>query len=666
MLSSISHQGLFVDNVPYPMMHKMDPNNDSSSPIQVELTTPKIAFLCAMARQHFVNLLRAVLPYTFIGVTALFLLTMYRIYMVLPDTSDAIGHFLAARFAPQHPELLLDTWAKPLFTLIHLLPAQWGFEWVMLTNILIWTVTTWLVMQSLPAKSPFSWAFPILAAAAPMYLHTIWAGLTEPLFAMLTMAVVYTAIKKHWLALGIIAGLLPLARPEAVVFWPFALIFLGLKWQFRAILLSFVPLVLISLLGTPHYGTPLWFFTHQTYIGAADIYGSGSFWHYFQSINDILGYPVLLVSGAGLVLGAIFALRLPKSHAEKLQVALLLGLLPVLATWLLHSWLWWQGSRGSLGLIRVLATTIPIIIWLGLLGWQYFYKVLKKPAPMVFIFSLLIAWAAGTTARELYEHRDDFRVPHPHNIQPVQVAEWVREHPTSGRIAYLHPLIGYYLDLHYLDTLRAQSIWTLKKDQPDLGLQPGDYLIWDAQHAPNEGHLPLEKLADNPHFVLRAYFPPQQAWVALNDYPYEYYIFERHDGYYSEWRTVNWLNPDTVFDESPFPMAPLDFRYPEHEEVIYSTFHISGEIQTNGEVYPVFQMNRGETLLLYRITKAEGQPDVWQSFSLEVNVPRAWFLEDASMYIWNPEGHSGRLRNLEVHRKDFLQRLKIHSNLQTQ
>ena len=43
------------------------------------------------------------------------------------DSGDSIKHYLFARYAFQYPMNYMDSWAKPLFTLISSVPAQAGF-----------------------------------------------------------------------------------------------------------------------------------------------------------------------------------------------------------------------------------------------------------------------------------------------------------------------------------------------------------------------------------------------------------------------------------------------------------------------------------------------------------------------------------------------------------
>ncbi len=52
------------------------------------------------------------------------------------NEADSINHFLYAHYAPPHPELYLNHWAKPLFTLLASPFAQFGFIGIKLFNIL--------------------------------------------------------------------------------------------------------------------------------------------------------------------------------------------------------------------------------------------------------------------------------------------------------------------------------------------------------------------------------------------------------------------------------------------------------------------------------------------------------------------------------------------------
>ena len=52
------------------------------------------------------------------------------------NEADSINHYLFAKYAPEHPNLFFNHWAKPLFTLIASPFAQFGFVGVKIFNVL--------------------------------------------------------------------------------------------------------------------------------------------------------------------------------------------------------------------------------------------------------------------------------------------------------------------------------------------------------------------------------------------------------------------------------------------------------------------------------------------------------------------------------------------------
>lgn len=53
------------------------------------------------------------------------------------DSGDSIHHYLFAKYAPIHPSLFFNHWAKPLYVLIFSPFAQFGFIGVKILNTFI-------------------------------------------------------------------------------------------------------------------------------------------------------------------------------------------------------------------------------------------------------------------------------------------------------------------------------------------------------------------------------------------------------------------------------------------------------------------------------------------------------------------------------------------------
>ena len=77
----------------------------------------------------------------------LFLLVLFT-FEGTGDAGDSIHHYLYARYAPYHPELFFDHWAKPLYVLLAAPFAAFGFEGVKGMNILASIGTAYFVFRS--------------------------------------------------------------------------------------------------------------------------------------------------------------------------------------------------------------------------------------------------------------------------------------------------------------------------------------------------------------------------------------------------------------------------------------------------------------------------------------------------------------------------------------
>lgn len=81
------------------------------------------------------------------GVTLLFLTAGGILAAVspFPYSDGDLMHYLMARCAGAHPELFLDIWGRPGFTVLYVLPAQWGFAGCQAFSLLLSCLAGWMV-----------------------------------------------------------------------------------------------------------------------------------------------------------------------------------------------------------------------------------------------------------------------------------------------------------------------------------------------------------------------------------------------------------------------------------------------------------------------------------------------------------------------------------------
>ncbi len=204
---------------------------------------------------------------------------------------DDIGHYLMARDALARPELLLNVWGRPLFTLLYALPAQSGFPAVRLMTAVVTALAvaaTGLAAARLGLSAPLTGA---LFGTMPFVLLLSYSSLTEPLCALVVALALWAwTSRRPGLALFLV-GLVPLARLELGVIAGLC----GLVWMAKNSgsrrLLGLLPLwgaAVWAALGALVHQSPLWLL-EQVFTGEANLYGQTGFWHYPRGLIFIIG-----------------------------------------------------------------------------------------------------------------------------------------------------------------------------------------------------------------------------------------------------------------------------------------------------------------------------------------------------------------------------------------
>lgn len=130
---------------------------------------------------------------------------------------DDLAHYLIARFSWQHPELLLDTWGRPAFTLLYAPAAALGFVPARLFSALLLAATALAAARLAElhgVRRP--WLAVLLVGLQPELLRQGFSTLTELVFALLLTLALIAARQERWAPMALAAGWLPLARYESL------------------------------------------------------------------------------------------------------------------------------------------------------------------------------------------------------------------------------------------------------------------------------------------------------------------------------------------------------------------------------------------------------------------------------------------------------------------
>lgn len=436
----------------------------------------------------------------------------------IPESGDGVMHHLIARYSWQHPQLFLDHWGKPLFTLLSSSFAQIGLWGMTLFNALCFVATCWAADVALKERSTLGrWLFAPLLLCMPVYGFMVFSGLTEVLFGLMAVLAVVALYKERYALAMIAASFLPFARPEYVAVWPFLIAWVLWVRQWKALPWILFAHMVYATAGVFVYGDALWVFTRDPYTGAGSVYGQGPLLHFTDRIGHIYGAPFMWALTVTVMLAVTLAVR-ATTERRNLGFFTFCTVLPALAILVVHSFLWWKGLKGSLGLTRVLATGAPLG---ALFVCASPPAAMNRWAPRKWMSSALgylvavayIFWAGMAFLEEN---------PMPMHDSPAErVARKVGETVAvlkegHGHVVHAPPLIMLFAGLDPFDTTAVQQ----GKD-----LRPNDLLVWDAAYGPNEGGMPLHAMLNDPNLDLIKVIVPEERWIVLGGHPMEYFLF---------------------------------------------------------------------------------------------------------------------------------------------
>jgi hypothetical protein len=440
---------------------------------------------------------------------------------VVYEGADNITHFHMARYAFKYPHLFLDLWGKPVFTTL-LAPFTFlGFKGAQILNLLIAVLTlifTFNISKSIFPKGAL--VIVVLTAFAPVYFLLMLSTLTEILFSFVLVVSVYLFIKNKFIFSALVLSFIPFVRSEGIILLPVFAVAFSLKRNWPAIPVLAFGTLFYSIVGYFAFGDILWLIHRFPYPTGSSVYGSGELLHFVKMRNQIFGLPLVVFSLAGLICWMIEIFRKFSLKSNNLILFIIIA-----GSWIgyfaAHSFVWWQGMGGSLGLIRVMGGIIPLAAITGIKGIQFFYQKVKFPK----MVSLVLVLAA--TQPYLFFKQQSIPIKaNPVDKLIAQSAEFLKNENTEGRIFYFNPVFAFQLGLNPYDS--ATNGWFFgDKIQPSNSMEFGDILIWDAHFGPNEGGTSYETMERDPWLQKIKTILPEEKITVLGGYEYAIHIYRK-------------------------------------------------------------------------------------------------------------------------------------------
>lgn len=586
-----------------------------------------------------------------------------------PESGDGVAHYMISRFAWAHAELLLNAWGKPVFTLLSSPFAQLGTWGMALFNAIVAACTAILIVRHTTRRdAAWGWAVPVLLFTSPYYAHTLMAGLTEPLFGLLTVLVVVLVREGNWRGGLALCSFLPFTRPEYVAFVPFVVLLAMHGKRFKELAFLLIGPVLAVLLGWILLDEPL-YALFDPYAGV-DTYGSGALDHFVRHLDEVLGWPLAIAALLSLLVW-LPALRRNGSPGYPTVQLALLTIAPACGILAVHSYVWWKGGHGSLGLLRVLATVVPLLVLFctDTLARVFPLELRGRAWRSLAIVPLVLLGTYG-----LWYNARTLHLPYPETvvdrtIRSVSEKAMALREP-GQRLIYTSPSIGMYTGLDPQDTNVVMQLFGPEMLRKNRGTRDGDIVIWDSHHMRVDGHLPFATILDHPRFRLLERFLPDERTTVIGDVPFEMALFRcTSTSKRTEIDTLHALNgrttdvllehqgetgPDSVLTTPPTEF-PLTFTYrPEPgdatpQEDLYLQAELV-DVQDTAALLLVMEAMEGNERVRYEVVKVQGTA-LNARFSILHHTPRSV----VKIYLWNQARETLRIRQLRLIRRTIRQ-----------
>ena len=428
------------------------------------------------------------------------LLLTFRGNELPPDTGDGIMHFFISQASWYDHSLFLNHWGKPLFILLSSTFAQFGFNGMVVFNLLVFAAICFFaykIFQKLGVSLIFASFVPFVLLLPNDVPVTILSGLTEPLFNLCLTIGLYLLISRKWLAFALLLSFAPFLRSEGQLVLLVAAFVLLLNKQYKFIPLLLSGFLLYALAGLLVYADFWWYFTKSAYSYGNNIYGKGTWGHYALSYDAYLGHAGLFFAALAVLSFIFLAMR---KQWDKLRFSETFFAVSIFAgIVLIHSYLWANAKYGSLGLTRIATQGVATFLIMALyLSYQWFRQAKRIKLINTLFFAGLIFCGYSMWTNSEWPFKADVL-----DKQVAEAGKYLREKQGKFRhLYYQYPLLAFEMGLNPLkdkDKLTIFDRGTLQRAPQDM--KRGDVFAWDSHFGPLEGGVEVAQLDRHPDFA---------------------------------------------------------------------------------------------------------------------------------------------------------------------
>jgi hypothetical protein len=382
---------------------------------------------------------------------------------------DNWKHYLISRHLFAHPELGLDTWGKPLFTVLASPFAYFGFKGAQLFNVLTCVLFIFSARRILGLLGiSRHWSEPLFMVGAPIYFACVTSALTEPLFALFLAFSIELFLKEKKISAILMLSLLPFIRNEGYFMWlPFGVLCLNQRDWWKGLFFAGGTFLYAIVTGIVH-GDLLYVVKSNHYLNHDGHYGSGTWFHFFRLMPLWFG-----LAGSALLIAYFIPVAGKKQITESVKWKqfhwLTMGCFLIYL--IIHVVFWKLGIMGSLGLERVMAGN-SALGFLALYAWLQSRNVnrLKRLTHMAV---LLIVFEIALLVSVIKPYSLDRT-----GEMNLKACKWILENVDlkSTRVHLFDPFSIVYLDLDNYDQHKCGEI---SANPLTHQFESGDIIMWD-------------------------------------------------------------------------------------------------------------------------------------------------------------------------------------------
>ncbi len=442
---------------------------------------------------------------------------------------DSWMHFLNSKYAFKYPELFLDQWNKPIFTIVTAPICQLGLNALVIFNIMCVALAGLLLALAFNYKGyKNSWLLiPLMIFTPISFLHTV-SALTEPLNILMIALFIYLWLIDKRIAAVILAGFFPFVRTEGFVIGGAVVYLILWSRDYKLLLWLFVGSIMMNFVGFIITGHPFWIISDNPYWrhemnGTFDP-GSGSILHFFKQSKFMFGLPLLVLMSLATLLPLYN--RINKIKNSELLVFALLGF------WLYfvaHTTIYYFGILGSHGLTRPFAVVAPFTAMMVYFVWDFFLEKVKhqfRILSSIILTLLVIGFAYKETGFPNPLKYSKVAIPFDKTqINFLNAGNWLKEQKLINRvIVQQSPYFNVTFNKDPFNINNSYWIWSIDKNAD--WTKKGTIVIWDGFSAKREGGMPLKWLQNNTNYK-QIHFIDGEEKVEGDPDRYDIYIFEK-------------------------------------------------------------------------------------------------------------------------------------------